>query len=390
MLPVNRNSPFRLRTVGLVFAALGPMSAHAQDASTGGGADRFTVSFADDAGDRLAQLGHAECVAGVLDEQTKLEVQIFDASNGDVDYYGVVLVQRDGGEGCTDDDAQRCADSFDTTEPERCGCVGRSELGDGTFTLSGRLGRLLFGDNWSSDGTVGCISPAEDSTWEFVPAYVPLESTKSARFKQGGLDAGTLEEDATTPAVEVDITLGASVLSVRIDEREPPAAGALFIATADRALVVSVSDEDVPAEGKFYACARPYDADGSEPSVPGIEANALFYSTNLGDPTGVESEDLCQRSATNGDSVRLEGVRPGASYAVFGFIEDQAGNFSQPVSSFNAQSVEYFNFAEYYKTAGGGETGGCQGLPGAASPTAGVAALLLVLATWARRRRGGR
>ena len=389
MLPVNRKSPVHLLSAALVLAALGPLSAHAQDASTGGGADRFKVTFADDAGDRLAQLGHAECVAGVLDEQTKLEVQIFDASNGDVDYYGVVLVQRDGGEGCNDDDAQRCADSFDTTEPERCGCVGRSELGDGTFTLSGRLGRLLFGQSWSSDGTVGCISPAEDSTWEFVPAYVPLDSNKSARFKQGGLDAGTLEDDAAT-TVDVDITLGASVLSVRIDEREPPAAGALFITTADRALSVSVSDEDVPAEGKLYACARQYDADGSEPSVPGIEANGLFYSTNLGDPTGVEFEDICQRSAKNGDSVRLEGVRPGASYAVFGFIEDQAGNFSQPVTSLNAQSVEYYNFAEYYKTAGGGETGGCQGLPGVASPAAGAAALLLVLATWARRRRGGR
>ena len=104
---------------------------------------------------------------------------------------------------------------------------------------------------------------------------------------------------------------------------------------------------------------------------------------------GVEPDDLCARSSTDGATARIEAIRPGASYGVFVFVEDEAGNFGQPASTSRAQSAEYLNFAEYYRTAGGREKGGCQGLPGSSGPM-GLVAVGIAAGIWVRRRRGGR
>jgi hypothetical protein len=390
---LSRGSPFGVAALVAGLAGLAPFAARAQDAAVDDSG--FSVRFESGDADRLKLLGHAECLGGVLTEQVKLAVEVTRPENTSGDYRAVLLVKPDDGAGCEAADAELCADEERTDDPDRCRCVARGAQNDSGFEVSRPFGSLLFGTEWSGDGLSGCSATPSDRTYTFVPAFVPADATKSAQggppgdgqaFKQ--TDAGV--EDASTTTPTADVVLGTSTAEVQIDEVAPSAAGAVFVESGDRALVVSVADDDVPAGHNIYACARAYGADGSAPTLPApVAGNALFYSTTQGKPEGVEPDDLCARSSTDGATARIEAIRPGASYGVFVFVEDEAGNFGQPASTSRAQSAEYLNFAEYYRTAGGREKGGCQGLPGSSGPM-GLVAVGIAAGIWVRRRRGGR
>jgi len=268
---LSRGSPFGVAALVAGLAGLAPFAARAQDAAVDDSG--FSVRFESGDADRLKLLGHAECLGGVLTEQVKLAVEVTRPENTSGDYRAVLLVKPDDGAGCEAADAQLCADEERTDDPDRCRCVARGAQNDSSFEVSRPFGSLLFGTEWSGDGLSGCSATPSDRTYTFVPAFVPADATKSAQggppgdgqaFKQ--TDAGV--EDASTTTPTADVVLGTSTAEVQIDEVAPSAAGAVFVESGDRALVVSVADDDVPAGHNIYACARAYGADGSAPRCP--------------------------------------------------------------------------------------------------------------------------